>query len=128
MYVCICVYRLKRPNRKQETDKSTRSAKHGEAPKRQNGEMAETDRTPRLHYPGNSPRFPETFGDFRKNKTSLLQVFAERRFLPQISAENRSKYPVLKSSLTGGGDWPSHADKKAPPPSEPKGPLRTKFG
>ena len=38
-------------------------------------------RMPRLHPPENSRRFPETFGDFRKNITSFLWVFVENRFL-----------------------------------------------
>ena len=29
-------------------------------------------RIPRLHYPVNSRRFPETFGDFCRNETSFL--------------------------------------------------------
>ena len=37
---------------------------------------------PRLHYPGNSWRLPETFGDSCKNKTSFLWVFVENCFLP----------------------------------------------
>ena len=37
---------------------------------------------------------------FCNNKTMFLQVFAENRFLPWISVENRSPYPVLKYSLS----------------------------
>ena len=36
---------------------------------------------PRSHSPAHSRRFPETFGDFCKNKTTFLRVFVENRFL-----------------------------------------------
>ena len=38
-------------------------------------------RIPRLHSPVNSRRFPETFGDFCKTKTTFLLVFVETKGL-----------------------------------------------
>ena len=38
-------------------------------------------------------RFPEMFGDLCKNKTNILYIFMEHRFLPYISVDNRSPYP-----------------------------------
>ena len=57
-------------------------------------------RIPRLHFPVNSRRFPEIFGDFCKNNTSFLQVCVESRFLPFAPADFRRRpEPVPRTQV-----------------------------
>ena len=55
---------------------------------------------PRLYYPGNSRRFPETFGDVCKNKPIFLEVFVENRILTFAPVDFRRKpEPVPRTQV-----------------------------